>query len=56
MRQIIMLIPMVLILPLFMGLKGIWIAFPVSDLGAFAVTLMMFRVEMKYLKHICVDT
>ncbi|MBC8930684.1 MATE family efflux transporter, partial [Escherichia coli] len=35
MRQIICLVPLLLILPHFFGLDGIWYAFPLADLGAF---------------------
>ncbi|WP_239253667.1 MATE family efflux transporter [Listeria ilorinensis] len=37
MRQIICLVPLLLILPNFFGLEGVWYAFPLADLGAFAV-------------------
>ena len=54
-RTILLLIPMVLVMPLFWGLMGIWIAYPAADIGAFIVILFMFRVEMNYLKHTCDD-
>jgi putative MATE family efflux protein len=54
-RTILLLIPMVLVLPLFWGLMGIWIAYPAADIGAFIVILFMFRVEMNYLRHTCDD-
>lgn len=37
-RQVIIFIPMVMILPTFMGLKGVWVAQAVSDLGAAIIT------------------
>lgn len=37
-KQGIFLIPLVLILPLFWGINGIWISFPLADIGAAAVT------------------
>jgi len=40
-RQILFLIPLILILPGFFHLDGIWFAFPVSDVLATIVTLMM---------------
>jgi len=52
-RQIFMLVPLVIILPLFFSLEGIWIAFPASDIGAFLVTLFLFIGEMKYMKRHC---
>ncbi|ECV3106951.1 MATE family efflux transporter [Listeria monocytogenes] len=41
MRQIICLVPLLLILPHFFGLDGIWYAFPLADLGAFTVCLVI---------------
>jgi len=40
-RQIIILLPLVFILPRFMGLPGIWTAFPIADGLAAAVTAVM---------------
>lgn len=37
-KQGIFLIPLVLILPLFLDINGIWISFPLADIGAAAVT------------------
>ncbi len=50
-RQFIMLIPMVLILPRFFGIWGIWVSFPLSDFLATVVTLGMLKSEMKDLKE-----
>lgn len=41
MRQIICLIPLLLILPNFWGLDGVWYAFPLADVGAFTVCLII---------------
>ncbi|KIL49616.1 MATE family efflux transporter [Jeotgalibacillus soli] len=38
-RQLLFLIPLVLILPSFFGLAGVWIAFPIADLLAFMLSL-----------------
>jgi len=46
-RQILFLIPLILILPRFFHLDGIWFAFPVSDVLATIVTLMMLYREKK---------
>ena len=46
-RQILFLIPLILILPGFFHLDGIWFAFPVSDVLATIVTLMMLYREKK---------
>ncbi len=48
-RQIIFLIPLVLIIPRFLGLKGIWIAFPVADIGSTTITLLWLLKELKSL-------
>lgn len=52
-RQIFMLVPLVIILPLFLSLEGIWLAFPAADFGAFLVTLFLFRGEMEYMARRC---
>lgn len=46
-RQVIFLIPLLLILPLFMGLDGIMFAGPVADFIAFITTFIMIMLEMK---------
>ena len=46
-RQIILLIPFLLILPKFFGPEGIWISAPMSDCLAFMVSVFMIRWEMK---------
>ncbi|SDO33151.1 MATE family efflux transporter [Alkalicoccus daliensis] len=38
-RQVLFLIPLVLILPQFIGVWGVWIAFPAADILAFALSL-----------------
>ena len=48
-RQIILLIPLVYLLPHFFGLNGIWLAGPLSDLGASIVTGWFMLREMKAL-------
>lgn len=48
-RQIILLIPLVLILPRFFGVYGVWAAFPTADVVATTVTLIWLRAEMKKL-------
>lgn len=50
-RQVIFLIPLVLILPLFLGLDGILFAGPAADSIAFIVTLCLIAVEMKKMKQ-----
>ena len=51
-RQIIFLIPLVLLLPLWMGLRGIFVAFPIADTVATAITLLMLAREFARLRRI----
>ncbi|MRR19226.1 MATE family efflux transporter [bacterium] len=45
-RQIIVLLPLILILPDFWGVNGVWIANPVSDMVAAVVSYIYFRREV----------
>lgn len=48
-RQVLMLIPMVLLLPRFFQLKGVWIAFPAADiLGFFLTVFVIFHSRHNY--------
>jgi Na+-driven multidrug efflux pump len=49
-RQVLLLIPAVLILPRFFGLNGVWAAMPASDLGASLLTGIYLLVELRQLK------
>ncbi|WP_246521689.1 MATE family efflux transporter [Ornithinibacillus massiliensis] len=43
-RQILMLIPLVLILPHYFGVIGVWLAFPISDVLSFIITaILLYR-------------
>ncbi len=42
-KQGIFLIPLILILPLFFGLNGIWISFPIADIAAAAISFQYLR-------------
>lgn len=48
-RQVIVLIPMLLILPQFLGLNGVWFAGPIADATAFTVTALFLFLEMRKL-------
>ena len=50
-RQIFFLIPLLLLLPLAFGLKGIWIAFPVSDILAFLLVLSYINKNRSIFFH-----
>ena len=42
-KQGIFLIPLILILPLFFGLNGIWVSFPIADIAAAAISFHYLR-------------
>ncbi len=43
-RQVLFLIPLILLLPLLLGINGIWIAFPIADLLAIIITgVLVYR-------------
>lgn len=50
-RQIIILLPLIIILPKFWGLQGVWIANPISDLISAVISFIFFRREFR--KLIC---
>lgn len=49
-RQVLVLIPLLLILPPHFGLDGIWVSFPTSDMVATLITFGMIWWEFKKLK------
>ncbi len=46
-RQVIILIPMVLILPNFLGLDGVWYAQPVANILSAIITAIVLFIELK---------
>jgi Na+-driven multidrug efflux pump len=50
-RQILLLIPALLILPRFFGINGVWMAIPVSDAGTLLMTGTLVFVEMRHLRQ-----
>lgn len=48
-RQVIFLIPLLLILPQFFGLKGVWLAGPIADFTASVLTASFLFNEMRHL-------
>lgn len=50
-RQIIFMIPLLLILPRYFGLDGVWTAYPISDLIATVVTALMLVWQIKKIKR-----
>jgi len=49
-RQLLFLLPVLLVLPRFWGLDGVWISFPVSDTIAFVVTVAIMARYMQQFK------
>ena len=49
-RQVFFLIPLVLILPKFFGIYGIWYAFPISDISSTILTLIYLYPHYKEIK------
>ena len=49
-RQVVIFIPVLLIMPYFIGLDGVWVAIPVSDFAALLVTLVLLFRELQRLK------
>jgi len=46
-RQVLLLIPALVILPRFMGLNGVWASFPTADLTSSFFTLIIIKTQMK---------
>ncbi|PKL23372.1 MAG: MATE family efflux transporter [Spirochaetae bacterium HGW-Spirochaetae-3] len=52
-RQFILLIPIVLVLPLFIGVDGVWMAFPIADSVSTLLTATLLAREIRRLdRHI----
>lgn len=51
-RQLLFLLPMLYIMPMFLGAKGVWISFPISDFFAALVTFIMLMGLMKKLRKL----
>jgi Na+-driven multidrug efflux pump len=50
-RQVLLLIPAVLILPRFFGLDGVWAAIPAADLGSSILTGICVLCELRRLRQ-----
>ena len=44
-KQGFFLVPLILVLPYFFGLDGVWYSFPIADLGAAAISFIFLRRE-----------
>jgi Na+-driven multidrug efflux pump len=51
-RQLIFLLPAIFILPLFFGLNGVFLSWPVSDFLSFVVTLFLIVAELRIINRI----
>lgn len=49
-RQVIFLIPFLLILPHFFGITGVWASLPAADFVAFVVSTIMLMIQIKKFK------
>ena len=49
-RQVILLIPMIVILPKFFGLNGVWYAQPIADFIATVITVVILIKELRSYK------
>lgn len=55
-RQVLLLIPAVLVLPCFFGLNGVWAALPTADLGSSLLTGTWLLLEVRHLHRRHVET
>jgi MATE family, multidrug efflux pump len=55
-RQVLILIPLMLTLPRFVGLKGVWLSFPASDILSSVMTSMFILWAMKSLLRTVTET
>lgn len=55
-RQVILLTPLILLMPRFFGLTGIWIAFPIADITAALITGWMLIVLRRQMHQRSLDT
>ncbi|MGL1894586.1 MAG: MATE family efflux transporter [Spirochaetaceae bacterium] len=51
-RQVILLLPLILILPPIMGIKGIWLSFPIADFLALLITVVWLLAQIRKMKKI----
>lgn len=50
-RQVIFMIPLLLFLPPYFHLDGVWMAFPISDTAATVVTAILLFIEIRKIKQ-----
>ncbi|MDD4142454.1 MAG: MATE family efflux transporter, partial [Bacteroidales bacterium] len=49
-RQLLILIPLLIILPPILGTKGVWLAMPISDTIAFVIAIILMGRQLKILE------
>ncbi len=54
-RQILFLIPLILFLPLSMGITGIWVSFPIADFLAIIITAILLYREFRIIDSVKLD-
>ena len=52
MRQLVILVPLILILPYFFNISGIWFSIPLADFLSFTVVLILLNKQIKKLKKL----
>lgn len=50
-RRALFIVPLVLVLPAFMGLRGVWFSFPIADVLAAVLTLSWFGHEARLMRR-----
>ena len=50
-RQVLMLIPLLIILPNFFGVNGVWYSMPISDIIAAMLTIVTLIIQFREWKH-----
>jgi putative MATE family efflux protein len=50
-RQLIVLVPLLLVLPRILGLDGVWLANPLSDISSALITGLFLASELRRLRH-----
>ena len=55
-RQVLVLIPLLLTLPAAMGLHGVWLSFPLSDLAATIITAAMAAWQLRRFSSLTQNT
>ena len=51
-RQVVVFAPMLLLMPYFWGLDGVWIAIPITDFAALVVSLVLLKRELARLRSL----